>query len=60
MVTSGEQQDGALEAQEMQKWQEMKQEGNKLFMEGLHLKAAASYTQAIKVLIVSCVRLLQQ
>jgi hypothetical protein len=57
MVTSGEQQDGA---QEVQKWQEMKQEGNKLFMDGLHLKAAASYTQAIKVLIAFCVRLLQR
>jgi hypothetical protein len=30
-------------------WQKLKDEGNKLFMDGHHLKAAAVYTTAIKV-----------
>lgn len=30
-------------------WQLRKEEGNKLFMDGHHLKAAAAYTTAIKV-----------
>jgi hypothetical protein len=49
MVPNDQQQDGDHAAQDEEKWQAMKQEGNKLFMDGLNLKAAASYTQAIKV-----------
>lgn len=36
-------------AQNVDQWHKLKEEGNKLFKDGSHLKAAAAYTTAIKV-----------
>ena len=41
--------DEAGDAQSVDQWHKLKEEGNKLFKDGSHLKAAAAYTTAIKV-----------
>lgn len=42
------------EGEAQSEWHQLKEEGNKLFKDGSHLKAAAAYTTAIKVFKRSC------
>lgn len=41
--------DDVADPESANQWHKLKEEGNKLFKDGSHLKAAAAYTTAIKV-----------